>query len=66
MSVLISLLILVGLHNTLPCVKRRVMEPNEIMGFPKKGIACFLSRFGHEQYPSNSLDQNNSTHDVIV
>jgi hypothetical protein len=28
------------------------------------GIACVLSSFGHEQYPSDSLDQNNSAHGV--
>jgi hypothetical protein len=27
-----------------------------------KGIVCVLNSFGHEHYPSNSLDQNNSAH----
>jgi hypothetical protein len=40
------------------------MEPNVFLGYLKKGIASVLSSFGHEQYPSNSLDQNNSTHGV--
>ncbi len=26
----------------------------------ERAIACSLSLFEHEQYPSNSLDQNNS------
>jgi hypothetical protein len=42
------------------------MKPNVFLGYPKKGIACLVDSFGHEQYPSNSLDQNNSTHDVIM
>jgi hypothetical protein len=62
MTILVSLEVLVGLHNTLPCVKRYVMEPNVFMGYLKKGIACSLSLFGHEQYPFNSLDQNNLAH----
>ncbi len=32
--------------------------------YPNKGIACALSNFGHKQYPSNGLDQNNSIHCV--
>jgi hypothetical protein len=66
MRVLVFLLVLVGLHNTPPCVKRYVMEPNVFMGYPKRGIACLVSPFRHEQYPSNSLDQNNSTHGFIM
>jgi hypothetical protein len=27
------------------------------MGYPRRVIADVLSSFGHEQYPSNSLDQ---------
>ncbi len=38
------------------------MEPNIFMGYFEKGIECSLSRFGHEQYLSNNLDQNNSAH----
>jgi hypothetical protein len=66
MRVFVSLLVLVGLHNTFPSVKRCVTEPNEFLGYPKKGIACFFSPYGHEQYLCNSLDQNNSAHDVTV
>ncbi len=40
------------------------MEPNIFLGYPKRGIACSLNPFGHEQYPSDSLDQNNSAHGV--
>jgi len=40
------------------------MEPNVFMGNIEKGIVGVLSSFGHEHYPSNSLDQNNSTHGV--
>jgi len=35
-----------------------------ILIYPNKGIACALNNFGHKQYPSNSLDQNNSIHGV--
>jgi hypothetical protein len=39
------------------------MEPNVFISrIPKEDIACSLSFFGHEQYPSNSVDQNNLTH----
>ncbi len=38
------------------------MEPKAFMGYLERGIACSLSLFGHEQYLSNSLDQNNSAH----
>jgi hypothetical protein len=40
------------------------MEPNVFMEYLEKGIACSLNIFGHEEYPSNNLDQNNSTHGV--
>ncbi len=32
--------------------------------YPSKGIAYVLSNYGHMQYPSNSLDQNNSIRGV--
>jgi len=54
----------IELCNTLPHVKKYVMDPNVFLGYLERGIACSLSIFGHEQYPFNSLDQNNSTHDV--
>ncbi len=38
------------------------MEPNVFLGYLAMGIACSLSLFRHEQYPSNNLDQNNSVH----
>jgi len=66
MSILVSLLVLVGLCNTPPHVKRYVMEPNEFLGYLKKGIACLVNPSKHEQYPFNSLDQNNSAHDVTM
>jgi len=40
------------------------MEFNVLMGYPKRGIACSLSPPGHEQYPFDSMYQNNSTHGV--
>jgi hypothetical protein len=40
------------------------MEPKGFLIYPNKGIACALNNFGHKQYPSNSLDQNNSIHGV--
>jgi hypothetical protein len=66
MRVLVSLLVLIGLCNTPPCVKKYVMEPNVFLGYPKRGIACLVSACGHDQWPSNSLDHNNSAHGVIV
>jgi hypothetical protein len=62
--VLVSLKVLVRLCNTLPCVKRYVMEPNVFLGYLERGIACSLSFFEHEQYPFNILNQNNSAHGV--
>jgi len=41
-------------------VKRYVMETYVFLGHLERGIACSLNLFGHEQYPFNSLDQNNS------
>ncbi len=32
------------------------MEPNVFLGYPARGITDVLSNFGHEQYPSNSVD----------
>jgi hypothetical protein len=58
-------LVFIGLCNTLPRVKTYVMEPNVFLWYPKKGIACLMSLSRHEQYPSNSLDQNNSAHGVV-
>jgi hypothetical protein len=66
MTVLVSLLVFIGLRNTLPHVKTYVMEPNVFPGYLKKGIACLVNPSGHEQYPSNSWDQNNSAHGILV
>jgi hypothetical protein len=66
MRVLVSLLVFIRLRNTPPLVKIYVMEANLFLGYLKWGIACLVSPFGHEQYPSNSLDQNNSAHGVIM
>jgi len=40
------------------------MEPNVFLGYLAWDITSVLSSFRHEQYPFNSLDQNNSTHGV--
>jgi hypothetical protein len=32
--------------------------------YPNRGISCALNNYGHKQYPSNNLDQNNSIHGV--
>jgi len=37
---------------------------NVFLGYLKRGNACSLNIFGHEQYPYNSVDQNNSPHGV--
>jgi hypothetical protein len=38
------------------------MEIYVFLGYLERGIASSLSLFGHEQHPSNNLDQNNSTY----
>ncbi len=35
------------------------MEPKGFMGYFEKGSACELNSFRHEQYPSDTLNQNN-------
>ncbi len=35
------------------------MEPKGFMGYLERGNACELNSFGHEQYPFDSLNQNN-------
>jgi hypothetical protein len=52
----------VWLCNTHLILKKYVMEPKEF--WYARGIACPLSNFNHKQYPSNSLNQNNSIHGV--
>ncbi len=63
-KVLFSLQALVWLSNTLPYFNRYVMEPKGFFIYPKRGIAHALSNYGHKQYPCNSLDQNNSIHNL--
>jgi hypothetical protein len=42
------------------------MEPKGFIIYPDRDIACALNSFEHKQYPSNSLDQNNSINGVYV
>jgi hypothetical protein len=42
------------------------MEPRGFIIYPNKSIVCALSNYGHKQYPSNSLDQNNSVHCIYI
>jgi hypothetical protein len=35
------------------------MEPKGFIEYPKRGISCELSSFGHEQYPFDNLNQSN-------
>ncbi len=41
-----------------------MMEPKGFMIYHKRGIAHALSNFGHKQYLSKSLDQNNLVYGV--
>jgi hypothetical protein len=66
MRVLVSLLVLIRLRNTFPFIKIYVMEPNVFLGYPERGITCLVNPSGHEQYPFNSLDRNNSAHGVTM
>jgi hypothetical protein len=40
------------------------MEPKGFLIYTERGIAHTLNNFKHEQYHSNSMDQNNSAHGV--
>jgi hypothetical protein len=40
------------------------MELNVFMGYLVWDIANVLNSFGHEQYPFNSLNQNNLAHGI--
>jgi hypothetical protein len=40
------------------------MEPKGFLIYPCGGIIFALNNYGHNQYPFNSLDQNNSIHGV--
>jgi hypothetical protein len=66
MKVLVSLLVFIELCNTPSRVKIYVMEPNVFLGYLKRGIACLMNPSRHEQYPYNSLDQNNLAHGVTM
>jgi hypothetical protein len=35
------------------------MEVKVFLIYCNKGIACALSNYGHKQYPSNKMDENN-------
>jgi hypothetical protein len=61
-----KVLVFIWLHNTTPQVKIYVMEPNVFLWYPKRGIGCLMNLYGHEQYPFNNLDQNNSAHGITV
>jgi len=64
MWVLFSFYVLVGLCNIPPSFKRYVMKLSRFLGYPKRVIAHALNSFGHEQYPTGSLNQNNLVHGV--
>jgi hypothetical protein len=40
------------------------MEPKGFMAYLKKGSACELNIFRHEQYPFDNPNQNNWAHSV--
>jgi hypothetical protein len=42
------------------------MEPKGFIIYPNRGIVFALSNFGHKQYPSNILNQNNPIHGVYI
>jgi hypothetical protein len=64
MQVLLSFYVLVWFCNTPTNFKRYVIKLKGFLGYPTRGIACALSIPMHEQYPYNSLDQNNLAHVV--
>jgi hypothetical protein len=41
-----------------------VVEPKRFLIYPNRDISFVLNNYGHEKYPYNSLDQNNSMHSV--
>ncbi len=47
---------LVRLCNTPSSFKRYAMQPNVFLGYLVRAIVGVLSSFGHEQYPSNSVN----------
>jgi hypothetical protein len=50
------------LCNTLLIVKLYVINPKAFLGYLEKGNVTSLHPFGHEQYPSDIVGQNSSTH----
>jgi len=54
----------VWLCNTPSHYNKYGMEPKGFLIYSKKGIAHASSNYKHEQYPSNSLNQNNLAHGV--
>jgi len=40
------------------------MKLSRFLRYSKRGHAHALNSFGHEQYPTDSLNQNNLTHGV--
>ncbi len=40
------------------------MEHNVLIEYLERGIVSVLGSFGHDQYPCDNLNQNNSTHGV--
>ncbi len=66
MQVMLSFKVLTGLCNTFLNFKKYVMEPQGFMGYLERGNACEWNSFGHEQYHSNSPNQNNWAHGVYI
>jgi len=54
----------VWLCNTLSHFNKYGIEPKGFLIYLERGIAHALSNFRHEQYHYDSMDQNNSAHDV--
>jgi hypothetical protein len=42
-----------------------VINPKAFMGYLERGNAASLHPFGHEQYLSNSIGQNDFAHGVL-
>jgi hypothetical protein len=42
------------------------MEPKGFLIYSSRGIACAFNNFGHKQYPSNNMDQNNLVNGVYM
>ncbi len=57
--------LLVGLCNTPLIAKTYVINHSTFLGYLEKGIVVSLHPSNHEQYPSNNVGQNESTHGVL-